>query len=126
MLAELSAQWLAAKEAEREAIEVRRAIEDQMLEALRVSQALDGTENYESEGYKVKVVGRLNRKIDADKLQELAIENGVYEHLQNLFRWKPEINAKAWNAADPSITNPLLGAITTTPGRPSFTITIVE
>jgi hypothetical protein len=126
MLAELSAQWLAAKEAEREAIEVRRAIEDQMLEALRVSQALDGTENYESEGYKVKVVGRLNRKIDAEKLQELAIENGVYEHLQNLFRWKPEINAKAWNAADPSITNPLLGAITTTPGRPSFTITIVE
>lgn len=126
MLAELSAQWLAAKEAEREAIEVRRAIEDQMLEALRVSQALDGTENYESEGYKVKVVGRLNRKIDAEKLQELAIENGVYEHLQNLFRWKPEINAKAWNAADPSITNPLLGAITTTPGRPSFTITVVE
>lgn len=126
MLAELSARWLAAKEAEREAIEVRRAIEDQMLEALRVSQALDGTENYESEGYKVKVVGRLNRKIDAEKLQELAIENGVYEHLQNLFRWKPEINAKAWNAADPSITNPLLGAITTTPGRPSFTITVVE
>lgn len=126
MLAELSAQWLAAKEAEREATEVRRAIEDQMLEALRVSQALDGTENYESEGYKVKVVGRLNRKIDAEKLQELAIENGVYEHLQNLFRWKPEINAKAWNAADPSITNPLLGAITTTPGRPSFTITVVE
>ena len=126
MLAELSAQWLAAKEAEREATEVRRAIEDQMLEALRVSQALDGTENYESEGYKVKVVGRLNRKIDAEKLQELAIENGVYEHLQNLFRWKPEINAKAWNAVDPSITNPLLGAITTTPGRPSFTITVVE
>ena len=126
MHAELAAQWLAAKEAEREATEVRRAIEDQMLEALRVSQALDGTENYESEGYKVKVVGRLNRKIDAEKLQELAIENGVYEHLQNLFRWKPEINAKAWNAADPSITNPLLGAITTTPGRPSFTITVVE
>lgn len=126
MLAELSAQWLAAKEAEREATEVRRAIEDQMLEALRVSQALDGTENYESEGYKVKIVGRLNRKIDADKLQELAVENGLFEHLQNLFRWKPEINAKAWSAADPSITKPLLGAITTTPGRPSFTITIKE
>lgn len=123
MIAELSAQWIAAKEAEREATELRRAIEDQLIEALRVPQELDGTENWNAQGFKVKITGRLNRKIDADKLQELAIEAGVYEHLQGLFRWKPEINAKAWSAADPSITNPLLGAITTTPGRPSFTIT---
>lgn len=123
MLAELSAQWLAAKEAERDAIEIRRAIEDQLIEALRVPQSLDGTENYEGDGFKVKVVGRLNRKIDADKLQELAIENDLYAHLSTLFRWKPEVNLKAWNAADERITKPLLDAITTTPGRPSFTIT---
>jgi hypothetical protein len=122
MIAELSAQWIAAKDAEREAIELRRSIEDQMLAALRVPETLDGTENWNAEGYKVKIVGRLNKKIDADKLQELAVEAGVYEHLTNLFRWKPEINAKAWGSADPAITNPLLGAITTTPGRPSFTI----
>ena len=123
MLAELSAQWLAAKEAERDAIEIRRAIEDQLIEALRVPQSLDGTENYEGDGFKVKVVGRLNRKIDADKLQELAIENDLYAHLSTLFRWKPEVNLKAWNAADERITKPLLDAITTTPGRPSFIIT---
>lgn len=123
MLAELSAQWLAAKEAERDATEIRRAIEDQLIEALRVPQSLDGTENYEAEGFKVKIVGRLNRKIDADKLQELAIENDLYAHLSTLFRWKPELNLKAWNAADERITKPLLDAITTTPGRPSFTIT---
>lgn len=122
MIAELSAQWLAAKEAEREATELRRAIEDQIIQALRVPETLDGTENWNVEGYKVKIVGRLNRKIDTDRLHELAIEAGVYEHLSNLFRWKPEINAKAWTSADPSITDPLLGAITTTPGRPSFTI----
>lgn len=123
MLAELSAQWLAAKEAERDATEIRRAIEDQLIEVLRVPPSLDGTENYEADGFKVKIVGRLNRKIDADKLQELAIENDLYAHLSTLFRWKPEINAKAWNSADERITKPLLDAITTTPGRPSFTIT---
>jgi hypothetical protein len=122
MIAELSAQWLAAKDAEREAIELRRSIEDQMLAVLRVPETLDGTENWNAEGYKVKIVGRLNKKIDADKLQELAVEAGLYEHLSTLFRWKPEVNAKAWSSADPAITNPLLGAITTTPGRPSFTI----
>lgn len=122
MIAELSAQWIAAKDAEREAIELRRSIEDQMLAALRVPETLDGTENWNAEGYKIKVVGRLNKKIDADKLQELAIEAGLYDHLSTLFRWKPEVNAKAWSSADPAITTPLLGAITTTPGRPSFTI----
>jgi hypothetical protein len=122
MIAELSAQWIAAKDAEREAIELRRSIEDQMLAALRVPETLDGTENWNAEGYKIKVVGRLNKKIDADKLQELAIEAGLYDHLSTLFRWKPEVNAKAWSSADPAITTPLMGAITTTPGRPSFTI----
>jgi hypothetical protein len=122
MIAELSAQWIAAKDAEREAIELRRSIEDQMIAALSVPESLDGTENWNAEGYKIKVVGRLNKKIDADKLQELAIEAGLYDHLSTLFRWKPEVNAKAWSSADPAITTPLLGAITTTPGRPSFTI----
>jgi hypothetical protein len=127
MSEELCRNWLLAKEEERVAIEKRRAIEDALIERLRVPSDLDGTlsTSVESE-YQVKIVGRLNRKIDADKLQELAVENGLFEHLQNLFRWKPEINAKAWGAADPSITKPLLGAITTTPGRPSFTITIKE
>lgn len=127
MSEELCRNWLLAKEEERVAIEKRRAVEDALIERLRVPSDLDGTlsTSIESE-YQIKIVGRLNRKIDADKLQELAVENGLFEHLQNLFRWKPEINAKAWSAADPSITKPLLGAITTTPGRPSFSIIIKE
>lgn len=123
---EMCRLWIEAKEAERVATEARRKIEDEMVSSMCVPNDLDGTFTATGVDYQVKIVGRLNRKIDADKLQELAIESGVYEHLQNLFRWKPEINAKAWSAADPSITTPLLGAITTTPGRPSFTITIKE
>ena len=84
---------------------------------------MEGTETANTGEYKIKIVGRMNRKVDADKLHELAIENGLEAHLQNLFRWKPEINAKAWAAADEAITKPLLDAITTTPGRASFAIT---
>ena len=116
-------QWLNAKAIETAAIKTRRDLEDAMVKIFNIAQYLDGTVNMNWETYKIKVEGRINRKINADKLQELAAENGLTEHLASLFRWKPEINATAWKAAKPEITTPLLDAITATPGRPSFTIT---
>ena len=116
-------QWLDAKTAEKDAMELRREIEDQLVADLGIAKTLDGTKNIEVEGYKVKIVGRLDRKVNSDKLQDLAAEYGLTEHLSSLFRWKPEINASAWKSADPRITEPLLDAITSTNGRPSFTIT---
>jgi hypothetical protein len=116
-------QWLDAKAAEKKAMDDRRAIEDQLVADLGIAKTLDGTQNVEVEGYKVKIVGRLDRKVNSDKLQDLAAEFGLTEHLSSLFRWKPEINASAWKSADPRITEPLLDAITSTNGRPSFTIT---
>jgi hypothetical protein len=125
-LAYLSKEWIAAKNAEKEAQDQRRIIEDRMLSLIGLPEAFDGTENAAAGGYKIKLVGRLNHKIDADKLQELAAEHGLTDHLGSLFRWKPEINARNWKAAEGSITAPLLQAITTTPGRPSFAITEQE
>jgi hypothetical protein len=122
----LSAAWVTAKEAEKAAQDARRVIEDRMLSLIGLPEAFDGTENAAAGEYKIKLVGRLSTKIDADRLQEIAIENGLTEHLSSLFRWKPEINVKVWRAADESITNTLLEAITTTPGRPSFAITSGE
>jgi hypothetical protein len=84
---------------------------------------LDGTVKHAIDGYVIKTEGRINRKVDAEKLQVLAAEAGLSEHLSSLFRWKPEINAKAWGAAADAVTQPLLGAITSTPGRPTFSIT---
>jgi hypothetical protein len=115
-------QWLDAKAAEKKAMDDRRTIEDQLVADLGIAKTLDGTQNVEVEGYKVKIVGRLDRKVNSDKLQDLAAEYGLTEHLSSLFRWKPEINASAWKSADPRITDPLQDAITTTNGRPSFTI----
>lgn len=125
-IATLSAAWLIAKQTETDATINRREIEDQLAQLASVRADLDGTETVEAGQYTVKIVGRIDRKVDADKLQEIAIEHGLMDHLSSLFRWKPEINATAWKQADPAIVRPLSDAITAKPGRPSFKITIAN
>ena len=120
---ELAREWESAKAAEAKAVAIRRAIEDELTELLALPKDLDGSKNQDVGQYKIKVTGRLDRKINSDKLQELAQEAGLSDHLGSLFRWKPEINMTAWKAAHESITAPLLDAITTTAGRPSYAIT---
>jgi hypothetical protein len=121
-LASLSSMWLMSKTAEATATADRRNIEDRIRELTGVRDDVEGTESVKAPGYKVKIVSRLDRKVDADKVQELAAEHGLTTHLSSLFRWKPELNMSAWKAADDSITRPLAAAITTKPGRPSFSI----
>ncbi len=119
-------QWLEAKENERLAVARRREIEDQLALDLKINPNQDKSQTFDADGYKVKVTTRLTRKIDADRLQEIAAENGLSPHLSTLFRWKPEIVAAAWKAAADNITRPLLDAIETKPGRPSFNIKEVK
>ena len=121
-LASLSSMWLMAKNAEAVAVADRRTIEDRMRSIVGIRDDVEGTASVKVEGYKVKVVSRLDRKVDAEKVQDLAAEHGLTAHLSSLFRWKPELNMSAWKAADESITRPLAGAITAKPGRPSFSI----
>jgi hypothetical protein len=123
---QMAAEWLEAKEAERVAIEKRRDLEDSMRKVASIRDDTEGTETLALEGFRVKVVGRIDRKVDADKVQELAAEAGLTDHLSTLFRWKPEINMAIWKASDERITRPLAGAITAKPGRPSFTIDIIK
>lgn len=118
--------WIKAKADAAAATKLRRDIEDQLVKAFEIPENLEGTKNLEAESFKIKIEGRINRKVNADKLQELAAEHGLTEHLSSLFRWKPELNMTVWKAADAAITTPLLDAITATAGRPSFTITIKE
>ena len=119
-------EWILLKEVEKNATENRRKIEDELIKQLHVPETIDETLHYEREGFDIKVVGRLNRKVDTEKLQELAAQAGLSEHLSSLFRWSCEINSAVWKASDDALTKPLLGAITTKPARPSFTITFKE
>ena len=107
MIDDLAQNWLDAKSADHAAIERRRALEDQLLSLAGVDETMEGTENVETDGgYKIKITSRMNRKIDADRIQDIAAEEGSTEHLSSLFRWKPELNMAAWKNADKSITDP--------------------
>ena len=119
---QLATMWLEQKELERRATEERRQIEDEMRVRAAIRDDVEGTETLALEGFRVKVVGRIDRKVDADKVQELAAEHGLTEHLSTLFRWKPELNMAIWKSSTESITRALAPAITAKPGRPSFTI----
>jgi|GEM_PF-519189 len=114
--------WAEAKRQEKEAAQRRRQIEDIILGAMGYQPGEEGSKTINDFGDVVKVTSRLNRKVDADAVQEIAAEHGLTQHLPDLFRWKPEINMAAWKAADESITKPLEAAITTKPSRPSFSI----
>jgi hypothetical protein len=118
----MAEEWMAAKAAEAKAVEKRRQLEDDLAKALNIG-VLEGTETFKHDGYIIKMVGRIDRKVDGSKVQELAAAHNLTEHLSTLFRWKPEINAAAWKNTNPAITDCLLDAITSTPGRTSFTIT---
>lgn len=119
----LAAEWEVAKDEERRATARRREAEDKLADAMKLAKNMEGTIKEITQLYEIKVAGRLDHKIDSAKLQALAEEAGLTEHLSSLFRWKPEINMAAWKAAHEAITGPLLDAITTTASRPSFSIT---
>lgn len=115
-------QWLDAKEAERKTVEYRRWLEDQMLAGFDIPDDFEGSKTLQEDGYKIKLTGRINRSVNTELLQQIAAEAGLYEHLAGLFRWKADLNKKAWEAADSAITAPLSAAITAKPGRVSFSI----
>ena len=118
-----AAEWLAAKKAEADAVKRRRKLEDHMLSLIGIAADHEGVNTTETDGgFKIKVTGRLSRKVNGDLAQEIAAENGLDDELSRLFRWKPDLDLAAWKATDPEVTTPFLKAITSKPGRPSFTI----
>ena len=121
-VAQLCADWIECKATEKAATDHRREIEDELIRRLEIASDLDGTERRELDRHALKIVGRIDRKVDAEMAQELAAEHGIGEYLSTLFRWKPEIILRAWSAAPENGTNALARAITAKPGRPSFSI----
>lgn len=118
---QLISDWCVAKNVEDSAKDERREIEDKIKALADIKEEVEGTSTLTlQDGSQLKVESRINRTVDAEKVQELAAEYGLLDHLSSLFRWKPEINMTAWKQADESITGPLALAITAKPGRPSF------
>ena len=115
-------QWMEAKAAETEMTARRRAIEEEIAKSLEVPEDWEGSYTMKDGCFKINVKRTFTRKVDDKRLTALANEFGLQEYLSTLFRWKPEINMKAWKDAEPSVTEKLAQAVTTTPGRVSFKI----
>lgn len=124
---ELSERWINAKADEASAIARRRALEDLLVAELAVDENVEGTINAKAGIHAIKITTRLTRKVDGEKLQLLALENGIsHDVLQQLFRWKPELALREWKAAENEVRAALAGAITTSAGRPSVSIETTE
>lgn len=109
--------WIEAKVAEEMARDKRLEIEALLIESYQIDTAKPGTTEI-VDG--LKITCSVSRKVDDKKLQELANEHGLSSHLGTLFRWKPEIDSRAWKATHTDITSILEGAIETRPAKPSF------
>jgi hypothetical protein len=118
--------WTQCKKAEQMSVETRRKVEDRISELLKINPNKEETVNLGVSGYKVKIVSRLSRKVDSDLLQEVVAEHGMEALLSSMFRWKADVDIKSWKSATPEVQNVLSKAITTTAGRPSFSVTIEE
>lgn len=115
-------QWMEAKAAESEMTARRRAIEDEMTKSLQITEDWEGSYTMKDGGFKINIKRAFTRKVDGKKLSAIASEFGLQDYLPTLFRWKPEIDMKAWKDTEPSVTDKLAQAVTTTPGRVSFKI----
>ena len=91
-LNELAKLWLNTKVQEKKLTEERRKIEDRIKSLAGIPENLDGTEIVSPPGYEIKIAGRIDRKVDANKLQEIAEMNDMIDHLSTLFRWTPDVN----------------------------------
>lgn len=123
----LAIEWMHQKKIERKASEMRREIEDRLNEILEISETREGTTTKKQGSKKIIATSRINRKVNADILQEIAAENGI-DHviLGQLFSWEPKLKMKEWKAANEEITDKLSAAITSKPGRPSYKIEIIN
>lgn len=112
-----------AKEAEARAKAAREAIERELAAAIGVPETWTGSTTSEICGFKVTCTRRDNVKIDADAVRGIAAESSALEqYSKQVFRWKPEIDKKAWDAAPDDVIKAFSAAVTRTPGKISFAL----
>ena len=112
-----------AKEAEARAKAAREAIERELAVAIGVPGTWTGSISSDICGYKVTCTRRDNIKIDADAVRGIAAESSALDqYSKQVFRWKPEIDKKAWDAAPDDVIKAFSAAVTRTPGKISFAL----
>ena len=112
-----------AKEAEARAKAAREAIERELAATIGVPETWTGSTTSEICGFKVTCTRRDNVRIDADAVRGIAAESSALDQFsKQIFRWKPEIDKKAWDAAPDDVIKAFSAAVTRTPGKISFAL----
>lgn len=112
-----------AKSAEAAAKRAREAIEKELAAAIGVPDTWSGTLSSTIGAYKVTCARRENVKIDADMLRDIAAGSAEMDGwVKKVFRFKPEIAKKEWDAAPADVLKTLGAAVTRAPGKISFTL----
>lgn len=112
-----------AKAAEERAKAARVRIEEELAAAIGVPESWTGSTTSDICGYKVTCTRRDNIKIDADAVRGIAAESSALDQFsKQIFRWKPEIDKKGWDAAPDEVIKAFSAAVTRTPGKISFTL----
>jgi len=119
-------QWRAAKQEEQAATRRRREIEDEIKVFIGFDERREDSVALPLDGGRVVITARLDRKVDAQLARQLAAENHLEDWLDRIFRWKPELEVRAWKKAPESVTQVFAPAITTKPGRATFALELKE
>lgn len=110
--------WQLAKDAEDAAKDARLTAELQILSLLDKPDDFKGYVKLDG----VSVAFGESVKVDGSTVQALADLGGIdHETLSELFRWKPELNVKAWKEAPEETKRLLAGALSIKPTKPAFT-----
>ena len=122
-LSELIAARIAAKRIEDEATAERRAIDKALADMLKDPAKPEGTVSHRTEGCKVTVTYKIDRKVDAAALTKGwdKLSGGA----QAAFKWKPEVSVSELRKLEPADAAAAAVFITSKEASPSITIEAV-
>lgn len=126
MIVELTQRLYAALQAEKDARAERMRLEAELAEAVGVPDTWEGTKTNDIASFKVTIKRSMNVKIDAEMLSEITALNNLQSVTSQTFRFKPEINKKAYMTLPEQVQRLYAPAITKTPGKVSFSVELKE
>jgi len=118
----LLVKWHLAKQVEQEAIRHRRDVEDLIKSVIGFEEGRESRVTLGFQNGRMTITGRLDRKVDTHLVRQLAKENRLEDWLEHLFRWKAEVDVRIWRTAPEYVTQTFAPAITTKPGRATFSL----
>ena len=122
---QLAEKWQRYKLIEQNAAAERKAIELQLMQLIEIRD--EGTSTEETDHYNIKTVGKLNRTLDAETLQD--DWDNLPKAIKDCVKWKPQVDTAALRVLESMNDElvPLLSKyMTTKPAKPTFKVEPIQ